>query len=119
MGDRALVIFKADRDVSPTVYLHWHGSDVPELVGILKERMAGRIGDACYACARFTGICHNNIDGNLGLGLMNTPEHVQAAVLGEDRDVLLNYSHGDAGVVVVDATDFSWKAFGGYLAEGN
>ncbi len=29
--------------------------------------------------------------------------------------MLESESHGDAGVVVVNVNDFSWKAFGGYL----
>ena len=34
------------------------------------------------------------------------------------HDMLANMSHGDAGFVVVDVRDYSWTAFGGYLAAG-
>ena len=46
MGNRALVIFYDERRISPTVYLHWNGGKVPELLGDLAEYMKGRYGDA-------------------------------------------------------------------------
>jgi hypothetical protein len=114
MGNRALVIFYDDHQISPTVYLHWNGGKVPELLGDLAEYMKGRYGDAGYAAARFTGLCHNLISGNLSLGLMaNTLRHADL----EDAAVLATMSHGDAGVVIVNTDDFTWKAYGGYLAE--
>jgi hypothetical protein len=54
MGDRALVIFTDGKEVSPVIYLHWHGSRVPELLAQLKLLMASRGADASYAAARFT-----------------------------------------------------------------
>jgi hypothetical protein len=113
MGNRALVIFH-DRDrVSPTVYLHWHGGDVPEWLDELKLLMQGRFNDAEYAAARFIGICHAKIDGHLSLGVFSNAFNL----LDVRRKATLEAeSHGDAGVVVVDTSDFSWKAYGGYLA---
>ncbi len=114
MGNRALVIFYDERQISPTVYLHWNGGEVPELLGDLAEYMKGRYGDAEYAAARFTGLCHNLISGNLSLGII--ANKLRRADL-EDAAVLKEMSHGDAGVVIVNTGDFTWKAYGGYLAE--
>jgi hypothetical protein len=114
MGDRALIIFYDEYRISPTVYLHWNGGKVPELLTNLAEYMKGRYGDAGYAAARFTGLCHNVISGNLSLGL--NANKLQRADL-EDAAVLATMSHGDAGVVIVNTDDFTWKAYGGYLAE--
>ncbi|MGR3802023.1 MAG: hypothetical protein ACU0AY_01005 [Marinibacterium profundimaris] len=111
MGDRALVLFKDHSSVSPTVYLHWHGSAVPELVEELDNVMAGRRNDAAYAAARFIGIVHERIPGNLSLGVMQTPEEICAAVQEADPEIIASYTLGDARVVVVDTTDFSWKDF--------
>ena len=69
MGNRACIVFFDRNRVSPTVYLHWHGDAVPGWLGQLKELMSGRFCDASYAAARFVGICHANINGNLSLGL--------------------------------------------------
>lgn len=113
MGDRATILF-FDRDqVSPTVYLHWHGHEVPDWVDILAQRMQGRTGDAAYAAARFVGLCHERIAGNLSLGITSNPLRPRGLT---QTDTLLKLSPGNAGVVVVDTTDFTWRAYGGYLA---
>jgi hypothetical protein len=114
MGNRALVIFHDKYRISPTVYLHWHGGEVPGLLRELAEYMKGRYGDAEYAAARFTGLCHQRIPGNLSLGIMANP--LRHGDLG-DAATLAALSHGDAGVVVVDTADFTWRAYDGYLAE--
>jgi len=114
MGDRALIVFYDEDHISPSVYLHWHGSQVPELLGHLAEYMKGRYGDAQYAAARFTGLCHRLIPGNLSLGiLLDTLRREDLA----DGALLRDMSNGNAGVVIVDTADFTWKAYGGYLAE--
>ena len=114
MGNRACVIFYDSNRISPTVYLHWHGGSVPAWLEQLKHLMHGRFDDAAYAAARFTGICHQHIEGNLSLGLSSngltfTQLNDEACMRGE--------SPGDAGIVVVDTSDFTWKAYGGHLAE--
>ena len=114
MGDRALVIFHDKHRISPSVYLHWYGSEVPEILRELAEYMTGRHGDAEYAAARFTGLCHRRIPGNLSLGLMSN--RLRRSDLA-DAAVLEEMSHGNAGVVIVDTGDFTWRAYGGYLAE--
>ena len=113
MGNRACIVFFDRYRVSPTVYLHWHGDAVPAWLGQLKELMTGRTGDASYAAARFVGICHGNINGNLSLGISSndlSPWDVRRP------DRMESESPGNAGMVAVDTSDFSWKAYGGYLA---
>jgi hypothetical protein len=114
MGNRACVVFHDAEGVSPTVYLHWHGDFVPAWLERLKHRMTGRLGDAEYAAARFVGICHQHIEGNLSLGVWsNTLTHADL----HDEARMKDESHGDAGIVVVNTSDFTWKAYGGYLAD--
>jgi hypothetical protein len=113
MGNRACIVFFDRNGVSPTVYLHWHGDAVPARLGQLKNRMQGRFSDASYAAARFVGICHDNIDGNLSLGIWSN-DLTLANIRSKDR--LEAESPGNAGFVVVDTSDFSWKAYGGSLA---
>ena len=116
MGNRACIVFFDRNRVSPTVYLHWHGDAVPGWLSQLKELMSGRFGDASYAAARFAGICHANINGNLSLGLSSNDLSL-ADVLNKDR--MEAESPGNAGIVVVDTSDFTWKAYGGYLADSD
>jgi hypothetical protein len=113
MGNRACVIFFDHNRVSPTVYLHWHGDAVPRWLDQLKATMHGRFSDAAYAAARFVGICHAHIEGNLSLGIWSN-----ALSLADLRrtDEMEAESPGNAGIVVVDTSDFSWRAYGGYLA---
>jgi hypothetical protein len=112
MGDRALVIFHDKYRISPSLYLHWHGDQVPALLAELAEYMQGRYGDALYAAARFTGLCHRRISGNLSLGIMsNQLRHADL----DGAAVLEAMTPGNAGVVAVDTGDFTWKAYGGYL----
>jgi hypothetical protein len=116
MGNRTCIVFFDRTCVSPTVYLHWHGNAVPAWLDQLKDRMHGRCSDASYAAARFIGICHANIDGNLSLGVSSN-RFSQADILNKDR--MAAESPGNAGMVVVDTGDFTWKAYGGYLAESD
>ena len=71
MGNRAFVIFYDSTRISPTMYVHWHGESIPAWLEQLKHRMKGRFDDAEYAAARFIGICHTQIDGNLSLGVLS------------------------------------------------
>lgn len=107
MGDRALVVFKTkDNDVSPVVYLHWHGHCVGDWIAELKTLMQGRDGDVGYAAARFVGICHGKITGNSSLGIIDDGRSVV-----KDPE---KHSHGDHGVIIVSADDFSFEQFGEY-----
>jgi hypothetical protein len=113
MGNRATILFFDRTSVSPTVYLHWHGDAVPAWLERLSTLMRGRYDDASYAAARFVGLCHENIDGNLSLSISSNGFSVWDAC---SRPCMENASPGNAGMVVVDTSDFSWRAYGGYLA---
>lgn len=102
MGDRAVVRFRAGDSVSPVVYLHWSGSDVPALLNTTAKIMKGRDGDPSYACARFTYVAcdvNGGADYNLSVGVQNEFE-----------------SHGDAGAFEIDVSRRPWrvKHWGGY-----
>jgi hypothetical protein len=112
MGNRACTVFYDRNVVSPTVYVHWHGDAIPTWLDQLKIQMNGRFSDAAYAAARFVGICHANIEGNLSLGILSN-DFSQLDVRNPER--MESESPGNAGMVVVNTSDFTWKAYGGYL----
>lgn len=113
MGDRASVIFFDKFQVSPVIYLHWHGSRVPDWIEELRCLMAERLWDAPYAAARFVGVCHNHIPGNLSLAIRSS----NLSLSDLKRPYMLeHHSPGDAGLVIVNAGDFTWSACDGYLA---
>jgi hypothetical protein len=114
MGNRACVIFYDSKRVSPTVYLHWHGESVPAWLEQLKHLMDGRFDDAEYAAARFVGIAHQRIEGNLSLGVLSNS---LTLVEIHDEHRMESASPGNAGMVVVETRDFTWRAYGGYLAK--
>ena len=116
MGNRASVVFFDDDQISPTVYLHWHGDAVPDWLNQLKGRMNGRYSDASYAAARFVGICHAGIEGNLSLGILSNDFSLEDL---RCPDRMESESPGNAGMVVVNTSDFSWQAYGGYLAQSD
>jgi hypothetical protein len=107
MGDRVLVQFingrQGEGKYSPVAYLHWHGDSAPDMIKTCAALMAGRDGDVDYAFARFVGICHEAIGGNISLGAWNATGVLQS---GD--------SHGDAGCYVVDVYTWEVRAFGGY-----
>lgn len=116
MGDRAVVIFcrkgstpavgdknQQHSGFSPSVYLHWDGHRVADLLKLAAPRM--RRGDESYSCARFIGVCHENIGGNLSLGVHNGPGTISDVGGG---------SPGDAGTFLVDVTTWRVRCFDGY-----
>jgi hypothetical protein len=40
---------------------------------------------------------------------------VEQAIKATDAETLASFSHGDAGLIVLDTLDFTWCAYGGYL----
>lgn len=104
MGDRALIQFQDSRgEVSPVCYLHCNGSEAPIFIAECAKLMQSRPDDVSYAFARFVGICHTHIEGNLSLG-----------VFGQDEPLNAGDSHGDAGCYLVDCSTWDVEAFGGY-----
>jgi hypothetical protein len=107
MGDRALIQFTSKDEVSPVLYLHWSGANVPTIIRKAHELMAGRRGDVSYSFARMVSVACAENPGNLSVGVWNCAKTLTA----ED-------THGDAGCIVVDVTGGVWnvRCFGGYLA---
>ena len=104
MGDRALVQFKdKDDTISPVIYLHWNGTEVKYWLEEWYRLIQGRQRDLDYGCARFVGICHSHIEGNLSLGVNYQPTELTA-----------DDSHGDAGCFVVNVSTGEVTASGGY-----
>ena len=124
MGDRAIVVLKKEvmtdgvthTLISPQMYLHWNGSpdNVSLYIDKLAETMEGRRGDLSYAFARLVGIAHEDIEGNLSLGVYSNDF--------ADDDIYDNVSrisHGDNGVYVVDVDDYMITRFyATYVANG-
>ena len=71
MSDPINVVFHspATCDISPMVYLHWGGGIVVDYLEAALPRL--RTGNAAYACARFIGYCHDQLDGINSLGVNN------------------------------------------------
>lgn len=110
MGDRAVVTFHdgaepEHRRFSPCVYLHWGGSDVRQLLEKALPRL--RQEDEAYSAARFCGVCHEETSGNTGVGLFDAPEDE-----AEARSP--SFSHGDAGVFLVNVNTWLVEAVNGY-----
>lgn len=118
MGDRAHIIFTNGLSASSTIYLHWDGHNVPDYIRSLCQ-MAQDEQEICpgYAAARFIGIAHADIPGVMSLGVFNTAPDVAEAILERNGAHLADLSDGDAGLVIVSTKDYSWEAYGGYLAE--
>lgn len=119
MGNRALVVFHDEQDYSPTIYLHWDGSRVPELLATWWDRMEGRRNDINYGAARFIGIAHESIDGNLSLGVWNTRGKPSSVDFDDEKHVEYwrGQSHGDAGVFVVNCGTGTVRRVDGSVTE--
>ncbi|KUO58138.1 MAG: hypothetical protein APF80_11935 [Alphaproteobacteria bacterium BRH_c36] len=111
MGNRALVIFhEHSRKVyGPVVYLHWHGGMVGEYLSQVRALMGERLDDVDYATARFIGLAHEDNRDALSLGVWEKPRR-----FSDTKAWLEEFSHGDAGVFLVDAKTWEVRTFGGY-----
>ncbi len=76
MGNRAVICLKDNNDKTCNdtdlgIYLHWSGSpeQVEQFLKLTRERMEDRLGDIVFGKARLVGVIHEQIDGNLSLGL--------------------------------------------------
>jgi len=116
MGNRVQIIFTDDGcpiTGDPMVYLHWGGSDALRL---LQEYWTGK--DECYDAARFVGqYCAEN-PGQLGIGISGALV-ADASITLDWRDRLLQNSHGDAGIIVVNCSNREYHCYCGDLEETN
>ena len=110
MGDRCLIVVTDGDDISPAIYVHWMGHEVPMRLVEAGEAGIVRSGDVSYASARICGfLCAQNPTTPLSVGLFDAPADLEDATLEEA-------SHGDAGVVVVNVKDGSLRYVAGYHA---
>jgi len=109
MGDRCLVVVTDGTEISPAIYTHWAGYQAPDI--LVKAGADGLIrkDDVSYASARICGAFHEALkdSGALSLGLIAPPSAL-------DSDTLRKFSHGDAGVILVNVSDGSLGYFGSY-----
>ncbi len=75
MGNRAVLCLN-DGDESFNkdavgIYLHWHGdiNNIDYYLRVARKTMGDRLGDSEYAKARLIGVIHEEIEGNLSLGV--------------------------------------------------
>ncbi len=142
MGDRAIVFFTDGETVSPAVYLHRNGSDVPSLLAAAATAVgrdpegpsceASRIDAPSFHAARFVGACFAAIGGDVSVGSQSVSRDLEVSVGRtvqplvelvpgvEARQALRTFSRGmdlEAGLVVVNVrtAKWSWMAFGGHL----
>lgn len=111
MGDRVLlqVVKKGNpKEFSPVIYCHWLGGEAVEAVKRLAVRMDKRRGDVDYIAARLLQEAINGDGGDTGFGLMNV-----------NRVLTAKDSHGDAGIILVNADTFEMTFIGGYLSHGH
>lgn len=98
MGNRAVICLKDNNkedkinDDDLGIYLHWHGSedDVQHFLDLTKSLMSDRLGDTDYGKARLVGVIHEQIEGNLSLGL--------------DKCKYLDTENFDNGTYIVDCS---------------
>jgi hypothetical protein len=109
MSDCATVIFhsQVQKQISPAVYLHWHGGCVLVLLETAMERM--RTSDAGYSCARFIGRCHEVIPDNTSLGVYNLP--------GDQTDISSSKSSDAYNNLLLQAEKFHFGGRGTYLVD--
>lgn len=119
MGDRALIIFKNCYSVSSTVYLHWGGIDAEGYIETLRRLAGDEELTPGYAAARLIGIAHQDTPGVMSIGVYNTSDELADSILKGDGDQIAEQSNGDAGIVIVSTKDYSWQAYGGYLAQND
>jgi hypothetical protein len=108
MGDRVLFqVIKAAEDsveFSPVIYGHNAGDAAPTIVAQLAIQMRDRMGDVSYWAARLVEVlCQTDPGGCLSIGIWNA----DAILTAKD-------SHGDAGVVLINADNGAAMYLGGY-----
>lgn len=110
MGDRVLIVATDERgSVTPAVYGHWCGHDAPAMLVAAGEAGIIRKDDPHNAIARICGFFHeSNPRSTTSLGIHDAPADLT-------DETLRDYSHGNAGVIVVNVSDGSLRYVAGYL----
>lgn len=116
MRDRALIIFKNDNGVSPTIYLHDAGEFATDFIADLAAKTGHRAITPNQAAERFLDVIRRDHPGAVALSVYDTYPRLREAALHSDAAGLAAYAEGDAGLILVDTSDYSWRAFGGYFA---
>mgnify|MGYP001559088044 CR=1 FL=1 len=101
MGNRAVVIFKHEKTLSPAVYLHWNGG-LESILAFLQEMDRRKIrggSNMDYQVARFIHVCCDFFDlagaTGLSVGTFNAPKSLTPASLKA-------ICPGDNGVFVIE-----------------
>ena len=122
MGDRVVIVFHTPvrgtdyhtgkvtyaHDLSPTFYMHWSGINA---VGILQKAIKQKVlykDLVSNAIANLVGFCGK--EGVPGMALWNTEKTFEE--IQED-----SFSHGDAGVILIDSKTLIASFHNGYLAK--
>lgn len=112
MGNRAVIQLiqpngdsKTQFELSPVLYLHWEGSNVPALLELFHDKfLSDRLDDLQYGFARLVGhAVRNDLYGTTGFGVWNQPELI---TLADSQD--------DAGIFLVDISNKAVFYGGGY-----
>jgi hypothetical protein len=79
------------------IYLHWHGDikNIDYYLRVARKRMGNRLGDSEYAKARLIGVIHEEIEGNLSLGV---------GIVG-----YMDYKNTDNGTYIIDCETLTIK----------
>jgi hypothetical protein len=110
VGDRAVFVCRDETGYySPGIYIHLGGSQALDYLLQAAPKMPAD--DVSYAAARLCGVLHQIISGSDYLALLPPPE-----VDTQDKVDWDQYSHGDAGVVIVNVSSGTAECVAGYLA---
>lgn len=99
MGNRAVVIFASEDEISPAIYLHWNGGaeSIYPLLDELEKRGGG--GPGGYGCARFIQVVGDFFDqeerNTLSIGVENGPSEIATIYLKK-------FDPGDNGIFVIE-----------------
>lgn len=97
MGNRALIQFRHEDEVSPVIYAHYLGDGAMKVLVELHDQMRHRLDDISYIAARCVGRLIGGDTSDTGFGLWNATTALQA-----------EHTHGDGGIFLVDVTKSRW-----------
>lgn len=111
MGDRVLYVVtgKEKPQGYAAIYSHWGGYNALETLEKAGPTM--RAGDVSYATARLcAAVCEATGDPLLSAGILPPP------TLTDVSEEFRSFSHGDAGVIVIDVDTGEYRGYAGYHA---